>query len=54
MDYQDVAYAEHYRLQVEKVRAAEVAINIIIDSVDSEIRQIIAPINTAASEPLKV
>ncbi len=33
--------------------AAEVAINIIIDSVDSEIRQIIAPINTPADEPLK-
>jgi indolepyruvate ferredoxin oxidoreductase len=26
-DYQDAAYAEHYRLQVEKVRAAEAAIN---------------------------
>jgi indolepyruvate ferredoxin oxidoreductase len=26
-DYQDAAYAEHYRAQVEKVRAAEAAIN---------------------------
>jgi indolepyruvate ferredoxin oxidoreductase len=26
-DYQDAAYAEHYRLQVEKVRVAEAAIN---------------------------
>jgi indolepyruvate ferredoxin oxidoreductase len=26
-DYQDAAYAEHYRLQVAKVRAAEAAIN---------------------------